>query len=46
MATKTKILKRRKSQKNPAFLSQKEIIKKINESTRNSYKYLEILSAK
>lgn len=43
MTTKSKEIGNKKSRKSPTFLSQAEIIRKINQSTRNSYKYFELL---
>jgi len=43
MAMKTRILGKEKVKKSPGLLSQKEIIARINKSTRLSYKYLNLL---
>jgi len=43
MAMKIRILGKEKVKKSPSPLSQKEIIARINKSTRLSYKYLNLL---
>lgn len=44
MVMKSKEIKIRKIRKSPAQLSQAEIIKRINNSTRKSYKLFELLA--
>lgn len=46
MAIEIKIIKRKNPRQSLELLSQKEIIKRINKSTRRSYKYFDLLSWK
>ena len=44
MTMKMKDIRKRKNRKSPTVLSQAEIIKRINRSTRKSYKLFELLT--
>lgn len=46
MAIQNKDIRKRKIKKSPALLTQSEIIKKLNASTRKSRRYLELLAWK
>lgn len=44
MTMKSKEIRKRKIRKSPALLSQAEIIRRINRTTRKSYKLFELLA--